>query len=47
MKFDPTSDVLYGKSALDITKAVVDGLNEQYTTEKNGTKVKTDSTAKK
>lgn len=47
MKFDPTSDVLYGKSALDITKAVVEGLNDQYTAEKNGTKVKADSTTKK
>ncbi len=46
MKFDPTSDVLYGKSALDITKPVVDGLNDQYTAEKNGTKVKADSLAK-
>lgn len=47
VKFDPTSDVLYGKSTLDITKAVVDGLNELYTAEKNGTKIKTDTTAKK
>lgn len=47
MKFDPTSDVLYGKPALDITSSVVSGLNEQYTAEKNGTKVKADSTTKK
>lgn len=47
LKFDPTSDMLYGKSGLDITKAVIDGLNEEYIAEKNGTKVKADSTAKK
>ncbi|MBL7840123.1 MAG: OmpH family outer membrane protein [Cyclobacteriaceae bacterium] len=47
MKFDPTSDVLYGQSALDITKPVIDGLNEAYTAEKSGKKTPADTTAKK
>lgn len=47
MKFDPTSDVLYGKPALDITNVVLERLNEQYKSEKNGTKVKADTTATK
>jgi outer membrane protein len=33
-KFDPSSDVLFGNKALDITDAVVKGLNEVYQTEK-------------
>lgn len=33
-KFDPSSDVLFGNKALDITDAVVKGLNEAYQTEK-------------
>jgi outer membrane protein len=33
-KFDPTSDVLYGVSALDITNDVVKGLNDSYKAEK-------------
>lgn len=47
LKFDPTSDVLFGAEALDITSVVVKGLNEAYTTEKSGGKVKADSTATK
>lgn len=47
MKFDPTSDVLFGAEALDITSIVVKGLNEAYTTEKSGGKVKADSTTTK
>ena len=34
-KFDPSSDVLFGNKALDITDAVVKGLNEAYQTEKS------------
>lgn len=34
LKFDQTSDVLYGGEALDITKAVVEGLNAEYKNEK-------------
>src|SRR5688500_7436740 len=30
LKFDPTSDVLYGGTGLDITNDVVKGLNEAY-----------------
>lgn len=45
LKFDPTSDVLYGGEALDITNDVVNGLNEQYKEEKK--EPKADSTATK
>lgn len=47
VKFDLTSDVLYGKPSLDITEAVIAGLNESYEADKNGTKTKADTTAKK
>jgi outer membrane protein len=48
LKFDPTSDVLYGGQALDISQDVLKGLNEEYQTEKSGTgAVKADSTTKK
>ena len=46
LKFDPTSDVLYGGESLDITSIVVTGLNESYKVEKE-TGVKADSTAVK
>ena len=42
-KFDQGSDVLYGGEPLDISQDVINGLNEQYKTEK----VKADSTVKK
>ena len=45
-KYDPSSDMLYGGEALDITTEVVKGLNESYKTEKvSGTKA--DTTAAK
>jgi outer membrane protein len=44
LKFDTSSDVLYGGEGLDITSAVVKGLNEAYKTEKTGG-AKADSTA--
>lgn len=47
LKFDPLSDVLYGKEALDITNVVIDGLNKEYADEKSGTKAKTDTTKTK
>jgi outer membrane protein len=47
LKFDPTSDVLYGGKALDITDDVIKGLNEAYLAEKNGTSPKGDSTTAK
>ena len=46
-KFDNTSDLLYGKNALDITSVVLDGINKEYAAEKNGTKTKTDTTKAK
>jgi outer membrane protein len=46
LKFDPSSDVLYGGAALDITPVVITGLNDAYKTEKEtGVKSKSDSTA--
>ncbi|MFZ2906354.1 MAG: OmpH family outer membrane protein [Cyclobacteriaceae bacterium] len=47
LKYDPSSDVLYGVETLDITDVVVKGLNEEYKTEKSGGSVKADSTTKK
>lgn len=46
LKYDPTSDVLYGVETMDITSIVVKGLNEAYNAEKTGG-VKADSTATK
>ena len=34
LKFDPSSDVLFGGKSLDITEAVIAGLNESYRQEK-------------
>lgn len=47
LKFDPTSDVLYGGEALDITKDVIDGLNADYSSESAGGKAKGDTTSAK
>lgn len=48
LKYDPTSDVLYGVETLDITNVVVKGLNDDYRVEKEtGSKPKSDSTATK
>lgn len=47
IKFDPTSDMLYGNAGLDVTKDVVTGLNDEYNIEKAGGKVKADSTGAK
>lgn len=35
LKFDPTSDLLYGGEVLDITQDVIKGLNDSYKAEKN------------
>lgn len=43
MKFDPTSDLMYASDSLDISKAVIDGLNAEFKNES----VKSDSTATK
>jgi outer membrane protein len=47
LKYDPTSDLLYGGEALDITKDVISGLNESYKTETAQSMPKTDSTKTK
>ena len=47
LKFDPTSDVLYGGESLDITQDVIKGLNESYQSEKQGPGAKADSTTAK
>jgi outer membrane protein len=47
LKFDQTSDVLFGGPGLDISQEVISGLNEAYQLEKSGGKVKTDTTKKK
>jgi outer membrane protein len=48
LKNDPTSDVLYVNEALDISDAVIKGLNAEYASEKTGTPgAKSDSTATK
>jgi outer membrane protein len=47
LKYDPTSDVLFGGETLDITKPVIDGLNSAYKNEKTGVKNPADSTKTK
>jgi outer membrane protein len=44
LKYDPTSDVLYGTSGIDITQDVIAGLNQAYQTEQNGPAAKSDTT---
>jgi outer membrane protein len=46
LKFDNSSDVLYGGKALDITDDVVKGLNEEYKLEGTGAKADTTKTKK-
>lgn len=43
LKFDTSSDLLYGVDALDITQDVIAGLNAAYAEEKKQTPAKTDS----
>jgi outer membrane protein len=43
LKFDPSSDLLYGGDALDITQQVIKGLNETYKQETATAKAKADS----
>ena len=40
-----SSDVLFAGEALDISDAVLKGLNDEYAAEKSGTTVKADSTS--
>jgi outer membrane protein len=47
VKYDLSSDVMYGKPALDITEAVVSGLNSEYAVlRKTEQKTNADTTAK-
>lgn len=46
-KFDPSSDVLYGTAAIDISQDVIKGLNEQYKNEKKPADAKSDTTKAK
>jgi outer membrane protein len=43
-KYDPSSDVLYGGRALDITEEVIAGLNDDYKGEKTSSPAKSDTT---
>ncbi len=47
LKFDPSSDVLYGAVPLDITKQVIVGLNDAYKLEKDSPATKPDSASSK
>jgi outer membrane protein len=47
LKFDAASDLWYGEGALDISKEVVNGLNEEYKLESSKAAAKKDSTATK
>jgi len=47
LKYNTGSDLLYGGTTLDITKDVIDGLNELYKQELASTKSKADSTKAK
>ncbi len=43
LKFDPTSDLLYGSAGIDITSEVIKGLNEVYQQKQVGAATKKDS----
>jgi outer membrane protein len=47
LKFDPTSDLLYGSAGIDITQDVIKGLNEAYKLKQKDATVKKDSVAAK
>ncbi len=47
LKFDPTSDVLFGSPGLDITDDVIKRLNDEYKLEKQGPPSKADTTKTK
>lgn len=46
LKYDPTSDMLYGSDVLDITQEVISGLNDAYKNEKATGTTKADTAAK-
>ena len=47
LKYDASSDLLYGSDGLDISKIVIEGLNEAYKSELGTTTTKADSLASK
>jgi outer membrane protein len=47
LKYDPTSDLLFGGKAIDITQQVITGLNETFKAENGKGSPKADSTATK
>jgi len=47
LKYDPTSDLLYGGKTIDITQDVIAGLNEAFKVDSAKPAAKTDSTATK
>ena len=47
LKFDASSDLLYGNDTLDISKIVIKGLNEAYQSEQGSAPAKSDTTASK
>lgn len=47
LKFDPSSDLLFGGDSLDITQEVIKGLNEDYKAEGTPTPAAADTTKKK
>ncbi|MFM9840868.1 MAG: OmpH family outer membrane protein [Cyclobacteriaceae bacterium] len=47
LKYDPTSDLLYGSAGIDITKEVIKGLNEAYQLKQKDATAKKDSVAVK
>jgi len=47
LKYDPTSDVLFGVPALDISQDVINGLNDRYKSEGAGAAAKDSTSVKK
>lgn len=47
LKFDPSSDLLFGGDSLDITQDVIKGLNEDFKAESSAAPVANDTTKKK
>jgi len=47
LKFDASSDLLYGANTLDLSKEVVNGLNDAYKLEQSASTTRKDSTAAK
>lgn len=47
LKYDQSSDLLFGGDSLDISRQVIDGLNEEYKAESAKANVKKDTTSRK